>query len=193
MPKVKFNKLIESLSGRVGDMVFYQADGQNLSRAVGKVNSERSAKQGANESRFKQAQVYARAATADPIRKAAYQARCVGHQNARNLAIRDFMIEPVIESLNLEGYTGKPAQPLRVRATDDFGVVQVQITIRDPQGNLIEEGLGQLNTDQKEWWYQSQAEVTPGQTVSVTAVAKDSPGNTVSYQRWHYVGAAAAP
>ncbi len=30
MQRVKFNKLIDSLSGRVGDMIFYEAGGQNI-------------------------------------------------------------------------------------------------------------------------------------------------------------------
>jgi hypothetical protein len=35
MPKVKFNELVESISGRVGDIIFYQADGQGQPRQYG--------------------------------------------------------------------------------------------------------------------------------------------------------------
>src|SRR5581483_3397303 len=125
MPKIKFNNLIDSLSGRVGNLIFYQADGQNLSRAVAEVTPERSAKQKASSSRFLAAQRYADSALNDPALKAAYKAACRGHQNPRNLAIRDALRPPVVESIELGGYTGKPGQIVRVKATDDFRVVEV--------------------------------------------------------------------
>ncbi len=103
MPKVKFNKLIDSLSGRVGDFFFYQADGQNLSRIMREVTAERTEKQKANSDRFLAAQQYAATALADPKLKAAYKAICRGHQNPRNLAIRDAMRPPVVESIDLDG------------------------------------------------------------------------------------------
>ena len=59
MPKVTFNKLINKFSGRVGDLIFYEADGQNLSRAVPDVTPERSDKQKASSDRFLAAQKYA--------------------------------------------------------------------------------------------------------------------------------------
>jgi hypothetical protein len=79
MPKVKFNKLIDSFSGRVGNFIFYEADGQNLSRTVPEVTSKRTEKQQANSGRFLAAQRYAATAMADPLLKAAYQAACRGH------------------------------------------------------------------------------------------------------------------
>jgi hypothetical protein len=192
MPKVQFNQLIQSFSGKVGDMIFYQADGQNLSRTAPKVVPDRTEKQQANSSRFLAAQKYAQSVLADPALKAAYKALCQGHQNPRNLAIRDAMRPPVIESMNLEGYAGKPGETVRVRATDDFRVAQVQVSIRGAQGELIEEGPAELQAEAGEWQYEAKAEVPEGRTVSVTAVAKDNPGNTAECQRWHYIGAPAA-
>ena len=192
MPKVKYNKFVESISGQVGGMIFYQADGQNLSRAMPQITAERTAEQQANSSRFGAAQQYAAKALADPALKAAYKALCRGHQNPRNLAIRDAMRPPVVESMNLEGYAGKPGQLVRVKATDDFRVVEVKVTIRGPQGELIEEGLAELTADGTDWSYEAKVEVPAGQAVSVTAVAKDTPGNTTQCQRWHLVAAPAA-
>src|SRR6516162_6911962 len=108
MPKVTFNKLIDSLSGRVGNLIFYQADGQNLSRTVPEITPERSERQQASSVRFLAAQKYAAKGLQDPTLKAAYKAACRGHQNPRNLAIRDAMRPPVVESIELDGYTGKP-------------------------------------------------------------------------------------
>ncbi len=192
MPKVKFNKLIHALSGRVGDFIFYEADGQNLSRTMPEVTAERTEKQKANSGRFLAAQQYAATALADPMLKAAYKTACRGHQNPRNLAIRDAMRPPVVESINLDGYAGKPGQIVRVKATDDFRVVEVKVSVRGPGGELIEEGMAELGSEQGEWRYTTRAEVPSGQSVSVMAVAKDNPGNTAECQRWQYLPAPAA-
>jgi hypothetical protein len=86
-----------------------------------------------------------------------------------------------------KGYAGKPGQVVRVKATDDFQVVEVKVTIRGPQGELIEEGLAELKSEKGDWCYTARMEVPSGQTVSVTAVAKDKPGNTAECQRWQYL------
>ncbi len=192
MPKVQFNQFINGLSGRVGDLIFYQADGQNLSRTAPKVVPDRTEKQEANSSRFQAAQNYAKTALADPALKAAYKALCRGHQNPRNLAIRDAMRPPVIEWMNLDEYGGQPGQVIRVKATDDFRVVEVQMTLRGPQGEVVEEGPAEFKADTDEWWYTATVAVPPGQSVSVTAVAKDTPGNTAECQRWQHIAAPGA-
>jgi hypothetical protein len=192
MPKVKFNKLVDSLSGRVGNMIFYEADGQNLSRTVPDVTAERTEKQKANSGRFLAAQKYAAAALADPMLKAAYKAACRGHQNPRNLAIRDAMRSPVVESIDLDGYAGKAGQIIVVKATDDFRVVEVKVSLRGPTGELLEEGMAELRSDDGEWGYVTKSEVPSGQSVSVGAVGKDNPGNTAECHRWQYLPAPAA-
>ena len=78
MPKVKYNKFVESISGQVGGMIFYQADGQNLSRSMPQITAERTAEQQANSGRFQAAQQYAAKALADPALKAAYKALVPG-------------------------------------------------------------------------------------------------------------------
>jgi hypothetical protein len=191
MPKVKFNKLIDSLSGRVGNFIFYEADGQNLSRTVPEVTAERTQKQKANSGRFLAAQQYAATALADPLLKAAYKAACRGHQNPRNLAIRDALRPPVVESIDLDGFTGKPGQIVKVKAMDDFRVVEVKVSVRGPGDELIEEGIAELSSGDGEWRYTTRADVPSGQSVSVVAVARDNPGNTAECQRWQYLPARA--
>ena len=187
MPKVTFNKLIHSLHGRVGDLILYESDGQTLSRTMPAVTAERSDKQKANADRFLAAQKYAAQALQDPVLKSAYKAACRGHQNPRNLAIRDAMRAPLIESINLDGYAGKLGQNICVKAVDDFRVIEVKVTVRDPVGGIIEEGTAPLSSDGSEWRYVTTKEVPPGQSVSVLAVARDNPGNTTVCRHWHYI------
>jgi hypothetical protein len=192
MPKVTFNKLIDRFSGRVGNFIFYEADGQILSRTVPKQTAERTEKQKANSDRFLAAQKYAGQALSDPILKAAYKGACQGHQNPRNLAIRDAMRPPVVESINLDAYRGQPGDAIRVQATDDFRVVEVKVSVRGPGGELIEEGPAELGSEQGEWRYTTAMQVPAGQSVLVLVVAKDTPGNTAECQRWQYLPAPAA-
>jgi hypothetical protein len=187
MPKVTLNKLITGLSGRIGGLVYYQADGQNLVRKITEAKPKRSPKQKANSGRFEDAQKYAARVLTDPLVKAAYKAACRGHQNPRNLAIRDYMLAPVVESIVLDSYTGRPGQIIRVHATDDFRVVEVKVTLRGAEGELIEEGLAELSSDGKEWRYTVQKDVPAGQSVSVLAVARDLPGNTTELQCWQHI------
>jgi hypothetical protein len=59
MANVRFYKLIQSLSGRVGDLILYEADGQPLSRTMPRVTAARTQEQQANSARFLAAQQYA--------------------------------------------------------------------------------------------------------------------------------------
>lgn len=185
MPKVKFNQLVESFSGRIGNVIFYAADGQNLSRTAPRVTGQRSEKQAANSARFLAAQQYAAEALQNPALKAAYKAVCVGHQNPRNLAIRDAMRAPVVERVDLSGYSGKAGQVVRIQATDDFRVVEVSVCVSNCLGEVIEEGNADL--DANGWCYTARTEVAPGQSVLLTVRAKDTPGNRTEEQRWKYV------
>jgi hypothetical protein len=57
-------------------------------------------------------------------------------------------------------------------------VVKVKVTVRGSDGGLIEEGLAELSSAGGEWRYTTRTAGPSGQTVSVTAVAKDNPGRT---------------
>jgi hypothetical protein len=197
MPKVIFKDPIECIIGAVGNMVFYRADGQNLSRKKADAPEERSAAQAANSSRFKEAGAYAKNALTDPRLEAAYAALCVGHENPRNIAIRDFLRPPVVQSLSLDGYHGKPGDSILVGTVDDCWVNEMHIEIRDAAGNLIEEGPAQHSSavqrsggesgTASEWFYQCRNDVATGRAVSIKATAKDQPGHIGQDQRWHVI------
>jgi hypothetical protein len=187
MPKVTYNEVVRGYSGTISDLVYYEADGQQLVRKKPRGKKPRTKPQQNNSGRFTAAGRYARQALSDPNLKAAYQALCRGHQNPRNLAIRDFLTPPVIEAVDFETYTGKPQQVLRVKATDDFRVGQVHLVIRDPGGTIIEEGVAVLDAGSGQWCYTTRVEIASGLTVSITVSATDQPGNTIECQRWHYL------
>ena len=103
-------------------MVFYDLNGQTVGRQKGEFKDKRSPDQLAHRERVRRAAAWARQTVTDPRQRADYGAACRGHQTPYNLALRDYMRPPVIESVNLESYTGKAGESVRVKATDDFEV-----------------------------------------------------------------------
>jgi hypothetical protein len=103
-----------------------------------------------------------------------------------DLAKADFMRPPSVEDLDLSDYTGKSGETIRVRATDDFEVKEVQVTIRRLDGTLIEKGAA--DPDGGQWIYETSAKVAEGVTVVVEATATDHPGHTASRKADHACG-----
>ena len=52
-----------------------------------------------------------------------------------NVAVADFFHAPEIEEVDLEGYSGKTGELIRVKARDDVQVTRVAVLISDAAGN----------------------------------------------------------
>ncbi len=133
MAKIKKDPLFGSLSGSVGNFVFRQLqDGTTVvSRKPDFSRRKDSPKQLAHQDRFKQATAYAREAQVQPAY--AEMSRKTG-KPAYNWALADWMKPPVIQRIERKGET------VRVFASDNIGVTEVRVAVRDEAGNLLEEG-----------------------------------------------------
>jgi len=69
----------------------------------------------------------------DPALKQVYKNRCKARQNAYAKAIQDFYVAPEIREIDLSNYTGGANSFIRVYATDDFRVNEVEVRIEDEQ------------------------------------------------------------
>ncbi len=187
MGKAKLNQWLQSLSGTYGDLVFSEVDGQIVVRTKGAVNPARSPAQMAQMERFRQASAYAKLALANPGLKTAYRALCHDHLTPYNLAVRDFLTPPQVKIVHLDAYTGQPGQGLRIEAWDDFEVVEVEVAMRDPDGQTIETGWAERNPTTGEWTYVSQVPVAAGRTVLVEVMARDHPGHVGDFRQWYWV------
>ena len=187
MAKLELNALMNVLHGAIGDLVLVR-DGDNIyvrRRAARKPPPTPS--QAAHNSRFGLASRWARMILADPAVKADYQRRCHGHRTAHNVAVSDFMHGPVIQSLGLESYGGKPGDVVRVVATDDFRVVRVTVQIRNVEGEVLEAGDAERTEIESDWHYHSQAAVSAATTVLIEATALDLPGNRGLTKAFYHV------
>ncbi|MFO1497593.1 MAG: hypothetical protein U1G07_04225 [Verrucomicrobiota bacterium] len=169
-------------------MIVYESDGQLLARRTPKLLPPRSQAQAINSARFKAAGAYAREAAAEPDANAAYEARATGHQNARNIAMRDFLKPPLVSAIDLGGYAGCPGDVIRVRALDDTQVTAVEVAIRTTAGFLLEQGSAQVEGAEGDWFYAAVTPVAGQTTVSVSATARDRAGNRGEHLVWHLVG-----
>ena len=180
MAKSKDNIVTHGLSGKVGNMlVFRQRAGKTI---VGKVPVRKgiqpSDKQIAVLEKFQDGVIYAKSAIADPVTKAKYQACAVDGQTAYNLALADYCVAPEIKSIDVSNYNGGIGDTIIVKATDNFMVKGVKLSIQKLDGTMIEEGDA-LQDEQKviEWVYTATVtNATPG-NIKVVAQAHDLPGN----------------
>ena len=179
MPKIKLNPAISSISGSLGDIVFRRAGNGYviICRKPDMSHVVHSPAQLAHQQRFRLAVHYAKGVFSDPERSCPYR-QAGGSVYQRALA--DYMHPPVVEALDLTGYTGRPGDPLLVRARDDFEVVAVQLCLLDAAGTEIEQGPALRDPAGGNWLYLAHAPVAPGSLVRVRATATDRPGNSAT-------------
>ena len=90
--------------------------------------------------KFKMGIIYGRKVMADPEKKALYAAGSGPDMSAYSTAVRDAVTPPRVVSINTSEYTGKPGEPILVRALDDFKVASLKVAIHSAAGELLEKG-----------------------------------------------------
>ena len=173
MPKVFYNGSIASFRGRIGNLIFRQlpdgttvvsqAQPRETGRRKKRAKEKRSERQKDHNERFQGASAYARWAQTQPVYVELAAAATM--RTAYNFALSDGMKPPVIH--RIERRKGQ----VRVQATDNIGVVRVRVTIRDAQGQVLEQG--EATRGRGDWWT-----FTPRtQGRSILAEAWDRPKN----------------
>ncbi len=173
------NDLVEGSSGRFGKRLIYIRRGEKTiiaRRPAKRRNSNTLLQQGVREM-FAEGVLYARAAIADEIKKAMYQAKATGNQSAFNVAMSDFCKSPEIKKYSISDYTGQIGDKISIRAVDDFKVEWVKLIIKDSTGTTLEEGSAVLSTNGADWIYTASV-VNPGLAgTTLIMSAADIPGN----------------
>jgi len=159
----------------------HRADGSVVVRRGAETHADFTARQLGCQSRFRQAQQWAKALRADPERYAPYKtAARIRHKRACDIAISDFLKPPVVQDIDLSGYTGKAGEPIRIEAIDEVAVSSVSVTVAHLDGVLIETGAALSDESGTRWTYLSQVSGPASETVIVHATAVDRPGNAVT-------------
>lgn len=186
MAESKNNVVTHGLSGKVGDMlVFSQRHGKTFVARKPRINENRqaTAQQQLVQQKFQQAVIYAKTALADANTKNAYDAVKQPGQTAFNVAVADLFNAPDIDSIDLSGYNGNPGDQIIIRATDDFKMAEVKVTIANADGSEVESGNAVLDpTTGLDWIYTATQTNSSLSGDKITVVASDMPGNLTQMQ-----------
>lgn len=183
MAKVIDNLFTLGFSGTVGKLMTFSRRKKSGNIYVGKRRGASSVppteEQLGRRQRFKVALAYAKSAILDPILKAAYAAVAGPDQSAFNMAFKDAYEGPEISAVTTLNYLGQPGNTITIRATDDFKITSVKVTIRTSAGDIIEQGEAVLEKNGLDWLYTATAvnAALPGTVIIVTAT--DTPANQV--------------
>ena len=99
-----------------------------------------------------------------------------------SLALVDWFEAPRVLEINVDGWTGKIGQTIRVKARDNVRVARVSMVIRDVAENVLEMGEATQSEPGSAWWNyttKSMVKLTPFPMVEATAY--DLPGNSTSF------------
>ncbi len=168
MAKLIRNGNILELRGSIGNLVFRRMPDGSTHVCAKPDFSNRvfSRDQKAHQERFKQAAAYAREAAKT---LSIYAELAEGTtKNAYNLALSDWFHPPVIQRIERKGGV------IRVAASDNVLVTEVQVKIVDSEGNVLEQGQAEQvdPANNPERW-----EYVPGVEGTIEATARDLAGN----------------
>lgn len=180
MAKVNHDALARGFSGMIGGMlVFRRVGDETIVQMAPKHRGQWSEAQKHQRGRFQQAITYARIQMADPQAKEAYAFATATRKNltAYNIALSDFLHAPEIIAIDCAAYHGEPGNSIRIRATDDFCVSEVWVTILNANGAMLESGPAHLQPNRMEWLYRASVANVTLRESRIVVKARDLPGN----------------
>lgn len=177
MAKVKLNPVMETFSGKIGELIFKHYGAETVVARAPTPPAEWSPEQAAHRELFRLATLYGKAALADPTTKALYDAKSQETGiPVFALMIADFFHAPVIDEIDISAYTGKAGETIHVRASDDFEVTGVIVAVHDTSGAVLEQGAAVAVNDGA-WNYTTTTTLSEGQHVAIEVSATDRPGH----------------
>ena len=176
------NSLLSNVHGSIGKLTVVHLNGRIILRQKPSAKPAATPKRKAHRGKMGRASQWASCVLADPETAAVYEAAAQGSGlSAHNIAVSDFMNDPVIEDIDLSAYSGQSGQTIRVQAKDGdkvppgVGLASLKVAIRSLAGAILEEGLA---TGQGQAWnYLTQQQMPPGVIVKIEVTATDRPGN----------------
>ena len=179
MSEVDLNPTVDGYRGSIGRLVFKKYKGRTI---VGKKpvrTKERGVAELAWQEHFKEAVSYAKSVLADPVAREFYEPIALQRDiSVYNAAMGDFLKLPAIKPLNLSNYKGQVGDTIAIRATDDVGLADVEVSILAQDGTPIEHGKAvEIGERSGKWTYTATAQVALGSDVFIEVEGVDHAGN----------------
>jgi hypothetical protein len=142
------------------------------------------------QERFTEASRLATAALEDPARRAFYQSIADAKgSNAYQVAFIDHLVMPEFKPLDLREYKGQVGDAIRIRATDDIGLADVEVTLTANDGTRIEQGKAvEAGTGTGMWTYTTTQPVALGSDIFIEVVGFDHAGTRTQISESPRVG-----
>jgi hypothetical protein len=186
MATQKNNVVTYGLSGKIGDLlVFRQRNGRTVVAKLPERTKAVTENQLAQQHRFQQAIIYAKAAVELPETGEQYKTKAKKRrgQTAMNVAVADFFNAPNVENIDLTGYTGKIGDKIKITVSDDFEVKTVWVHISNADGTTVEEGDARQSADSL-WTYTATQENESIEGDRILIHVADFPGNMDEEELW---------
>jgi len=184
MAKLAKNSPLQGLRGKIGDYLFRQVQGETIvSQLPAKRKKKPSSLQSYYQDKFTDASRYAKAITRTPEGKAKYKeiATRLGLPNAYTAALKEYLQQATIESIDDSNYTGTAGDEITIKADkNDFPITEVVVTLTDGNNIVIEEGKATKHRKSAFWTYKAQKDFEGVGPVKITAIVHDIPGNIVT-------------
>lgn len=178
MAHVGNNIVTQGLSGMLGEQLVFRMRGKKtyVSKAPVQKERELSEAQILHQRKWQEAILYGKSAMASPEMKEAYKSSADETHSAYNVAVADFMNAPHIDEIDISQYTGQPGSFIIIRAVDDFQVAEVSVTIYNPDGTLVEQGMAVVEAGAS-WKYTATAVNSDLSGDKIVIKVSDIPGN----------------
>lgn len=191
MTKVRFHGPIAGFSGAMGEMVF--ADTEKKNRTVAYMKKRRPATQAQLDHRahFAVCARRAEAALTDPATYAFYAAIAKEKDSTPQIvALTDFLVLPSFKPLDLSRYQGQVGDKITIRAEDDLGLAEVNVSIVAQDGTPIEQGRAMEDGILSGYWtYVATQPVALGADIFIEVTGVDHAGNEAQITENPTVGA----
>jgi hypothetical protein len=181
MSKSRNNPSFHGLSAMLGDrLVIRKVRGQY--QLVNRPPKRRKPTPGqaARREKFREASQYASRQISLVESRALYATGITRNKHTSYLvALSDYLNAPNVKHIDTAGYRGMAGDIIMIKATDDFMVTKVNVTITDAAGALIEIGEATRDALTADGWEYRVAVINLAWRGStIRAVAYDRPGNT---------------
>ena len=179
MTKVRFKGPIAGFSGEMDGIVFADKKKKNQTTAYVKKANPPSKAQLAVQARVAKAARRVKKKLEDPALREFYEMIARETDSLAHLvAVRDWMVQPTFESLDLSGYKGNVGDQISVEAKDDIGLASVIFTLTAVDGTRIEQGPAiEDGVRTGDWIYTATVPVPLGTDIFVEARGVDHAGN----------------
>jgi hypothetical protein len=177
MASIKYNPHIESINGRIGNLLLRESWNGHCVQQYTKPEGAPSQAQASCRRDFKSAQQYAAERMSDPLLSRAYRLLAAARKGrpTNSVLIQNFLKGPEIDTVETEHYHGRPGDVIRILTLDPVLVVSVELFIRDPQGALLEQAFA--TRDDVLWTHTATIAVSTDVTLEVAAT---NPGGSKS-------------